>query len=110
MRRTNSKEVKAAVRKYLLDVAESEELATIKDLKDKFLNEYGWAIARLGERSACIEWLRGLGVGVDYSYYDIIQLMAEWLDESTEEAERWLDKRGDILYWDLLAREILASK
>ena len=107
MRRTNSKEVKAAVRNYLLDVAESEELATIKDLKEKFLNEYGWAVARLGQYNACIEWLRGLGINVDYNYYDIIQLMAEWLDESTEEAERWLDKRGDGLYWQLLAREII---
>ena len=107
MRRTNSKEVKAAVRNYLTEVAQSEDLCTIKD---KFTNEYGWAVARLGERHACIEWLKGLGVSVDYSYYDIIQLMAEWLDESTEEAEKWLDKRGDGLYWDLLAREILASK
>ena len=110
MRRTNSKEVKEAVKNYLVEVAQSEELSTIKDIKQKFISEYGWAIARLGERTACIEWLRGLGVGVDYIYYDIIQLMAEWLDESTEEAEKWLDKRGDILYWDLLAREILASK
>lgn len=107
MRRTNSKEVKAAVRSYLLEVAESEEMATIKDLKDKFLNEYGWAVERLGQYNACIEWLRGLGINVDYTYYDIIQLMAEWLDESTEEAERWLDKRGDGLYWQLLAREIV---
>ena len=107
MRRTNSKEVKEAVRNYLLDVAEYEELATIKDLKDKFLNEYGWAVARLGQNNACVEWLRGLGINVDYTYYDIIQLMAEWLDESTEEAERWLDKRGDCLYWQLLAREII---
>ena len=110
MRRTNSKEVKEAVKNYLVEVAQSEELVTIKDIKDKFLNEYGWAIARLGERNACIEWLRGLGVGVDYSYCNIIWLMAEWLDESTKEAEKWLDKRGDDLYWDLLAREILASK
>lgn len=110
MRRTNSKEVKAAVKSYLAGVAQSEELSTIKDIKDKFISEYGWAIERLGERNACIEWLRGLGVGVDYSYYDIIQLMAEWLNESTEEAEAWLDKRGDALYWDLLAREILAAK
>ena len=110
MKRTNSKEVKAAVKNYLAEVAQGEELSTIKDIKEKFINEYGWAIARLGERNACIEWLRGLGVSVDYSYYDIIQLMAEWLDESTEEAEKWLDKRGDGLYWDLLAREILASK
>ena len=107
MRRTNSKEVKEAVRNYLLDVAESEELATIKDLKCKFLNEYGWAVARLGQNNACVEWLRGLGINVDYTYYDIIQLMAEWLDESTEEAERWIEERGDSLYWQLLAREIV---
>lgn len=106
MRRTNSKEVKAAVKNYLTEVAQSEDLNTIKDIKDKFINEYGKA----WKRNACIEWIRGLGVGVAYSYYDIIQLMAKWLDESTEEAEKWLDKRGDGLYWDLLAREILASK
>lgn len=110
MRKTNSKEVKAAVKKYLVEVAQSEELSTIKDIREKFISEYGWAIARLGEHNACVEWLRGLGVGIDYSYYNIIQLVAEWLDESTEEAEKWLDKRGYSLYWDLLAREILASK
>ena len=110
MRRTNSKEVKVAVRNYLTEVAQSEELGTIKDIKEKFIDEYGWAVARLGQYNACVEWLRGLGINVDYYYCDIIQLMAEWLDESTEEAEKWLDKRGDGLYWDLLAREILASK
>lgn len=41
MRRTNSKEVKAAVRNYLTGVAQSEELNTIKDIKNKFINEYG---------------------------------------------------------------------
>lgn len=55
MRRTNSKEVKVAVRNYLAEVAQSEELITIKDIKEKFVSEYGWAIARLGERNACIE-------------------------------------------------------
>lgn len=110
MRRTNSKEVKAAVRNYLTEVAQVEELNTVTDIKSEFINEYGWAIARLGEHNACIEWLKGLGVCVDYSYYDIAQLVAEWLDESTEEAGKWLDKRGDGLYWDLLAREILANK
>ena len=107
MRRTNSKEVKAAVRNYLLEVAQSEEMESITELKEKFMNEYGWAVARLGQYNACIEWLRGLAINVDYTYYDIIQLMAEWLDETTEEAERWLDKRGDSLYWQLLAREIV---
>ena len=39
MRRTNGKEVKAAVRNYLTEVAQSEDLNTIKDIKEKFINE-----------------------------------------------------------------------
>lgn len=107
MRKTNSKEVKNEVRAYLLEVAEVEEMTTITELKEKFHNEYSWAIPRMGENAACVEWLRGLAINVDYTYYDIIQLMAKWLDESEEQAENWLDKKGDTLYWQLLAREIV---
>lgn len=110
MRRTNSKEVKAAVRSYLLEVAESEELATIKDLKDKFLNEYGWAIPRMGELNACIEWLRGLAINCHYYYEDIVHLLAQWLDDTPENQWKYIDKQGDGLYWLLMAREIIASK
>lgn len=110
MRKTNSKEVKQEVRSYLLEVAEVEEMETIAELKEKFLNEYGWAVPKLGEEKACIEWLRGLGCSVDYTFSDIVELMARWLDETTAEAEEWMEKRGDILYWQLLAREIVASK
>ena len=55
MRKTNCKEVKQAVRDYLLEVAEVEEMETIADLKEKFLNEYGWAVPKIGESNACIE-------------------------------------------------------
>ena len=44
MRKTNSKEVKAAVRKYLL---ECDEIAIV-EMKERFLNEYGYAIPRMG--------------------------------------------------------------
>lgn len=106
MRKTNSKEVKAAVRKYLLECDE----ITIVEMKERFYKEYGWAISKIGELNACIEWLRGLAINVAYYYCGIIKLMAEWLDESEDEAEAWLDKRGDNLYWLLLAREIVGSK
>jgi hypothetical protein len=106
MRKTNSKEVKAAVRKYLLNCEE----ITIVEMKERFLNEYGWAIPRMGELNACVEWLRGLAINVDYCYCDIIKLLAEWLDDTEENQEKWLDKKGDGLYWMLLAREIVASK
>lgn len=106
MRKTNSKEVKAAVRKYLLECDEN----TIVEMKERFLNEYGWAISRMGEVNACIEWLRGLAISVDFYYCDIIKLLAEWLDDTEENQEKWIDKKGDGLYWLLLAREIVASK
>lgn len=95
-----------AVRRYLLECDE----ITIVEMKERFFNEYGWAIKRYGQQRACIEWLQGLPIGVDFTHYDIIRIMADWLDETVEQAEAWLDKRGDELYWQLLAREILASK
>lgn len=106
MRKTNSKEVKAAVRKYLL---ECEEI-TIVEMKERFHDEYGHEIKRRGELNACIEWLRGLAIGCDYYYCDIVKLLAEWLDDSEENQWKWLDKKGDDLYWLLMAREIVASK
>ena len=106
MRRTNSKEVKAAVRKYLLECDE----ITIVEMKERFLNEYGWAIPRMGELNACIEWLRGLAISCHYYYDDIVFLLAEWLDDTPENQWKYIDKQGDGLYWLLMAREIIASK
>ena len=106
MRITNSKEVKQSVRRYLLNCDE----ITIVEMKERFLNEYGWAIPRMGMEKACVAWLRGLAINVDYCYCDIIKLLAEWLDDTEENQEKQIDKHGDGLYWLLLAREIVASK
>ena len=106
MRKTNSKEVKAAVRKYLLNCEE----ITIVEMKERFLNEYGYMIRRIGQMNACIEWLRGLAINVDFYYCDIVKRMAEWLDDTEENQWRYIDERGDDLYWMLIAREIIASK
>lgn len=106
MRKTNSKEVKAAVRKYLLECDE----ITIVEMKERFLNEYGHEIRRRGELNACMEWLRGLAIGCAFYYSDIVNLLAEWLDDTPENQWKWIDKKGDNLYWLLLAREIVASK
>ena len=106
MRKTNSKEVKAAVRKYLLECDE----ITIVEMKERFLNEYGHEIRRQGELNACIEWLKGLAIGCDFYYCDIVKLLSSWLDDTEENQWKLLDKNGDNLYWLLLAREIIASK
>lgn len=103
MRKTNSKEVKKAVREYLSEMND----CTIAELKEKFISEYGWKIASVGEVNACIAWLRGLGCNVAFCCDAISQLLAEWLDDTKENQERWLEKKGDDLYWLLLAREIV---
>lgn len=110
MRRTNSKEVKQAVRNYLLEIAEYEEVHTIEYMKERFREEYGHEIRRRGELNACVEWLRGLAIGCHYYYEDIVHLLAQWLDDTPENQWKWIDKKGDDLYWMLLAREIVASK
>ena len=106
MRRTNSKEVKTAVRNYLV---ECEDM-TLVEIKEKFLNEYSWQVSRVGTTNACIEWLRGLGISVHYYYEDIVNLLALWLDDTVENQWKYIDKKGDNLYWLLLAREIVAAK
>jgi hypothetical protein len=106
MRKTNSKEVKAAVRDYIVECEE----CTLKEIKERFLNEYGWAVPRMGELNACIEWLRGLAIGCHFYYEDIVHLLAQWLDDTPENQWKYIDKQGDGLYWLLMAREIVASK
>lgn len=110
MRKTNSKETKKEVRAYLLLCAEAEGINSISEIRGKFINEYGYEISRRGELNACIEWLRGLGLGVDFAYYHIIRLLAGWLDDTVQNQEKRMDKDGDGLYWLLMAREIVASK
>ena len=103
MRKTNSKEVKKAIREYLSEMND----CTIAELKEKFISEYGWKISSVGEVNACVDWLRSLGCSVAFYYDAIVQLLSEWLDDTKENQERWLEKKGDGLYWLLLAREIV---
>ena len=110
MRRTNSKEVKQAVRSYLLECAKYEEVKTIEYMKKRLHEEYGHEIKRRGEISACMEWLRGLAIGCDFYYCDIVKRLAEWLDDTEENQWKYIDKKGDDLYWLLMAREIVSTK
>lgn len=106
MRKINSKEVKAAVRKYLLECDE----ITIVEMKERFLQEKSYEIKRVGELNACIDWLRGLAINVDYCYFDIVKRLAEWLDDTEENQWKYIDSQGDDIYWLLIARQIIASK
>ena len=81
----------------------------ISQLYDVFEDEYGWAIKRMGERKALIEWLQGLPSTIDIPYYyDEINnlLYALGFDEVKEMED---DEVGDF-YYDLIAKTILKNK
>jgi hypothetical protein len=81
----------------------------ISQLYDVFEDEYGWAIKRMGERKALIEWLQGLPSTLDLPfYYDEISnlLYALGFDEVKEMEDTEI---GDF-YYDLLAKTIMENK
>jgi len=81
----------------------------ISQLYDVFEDEYGWAIKRMGEKKAIVEWLQGLPSTLDIPfYYDEISnlLYALGFDEVKEMEDTEI---GDF-YYDLLAKTILENK
>jgi hypothetical protein len=81
----------------------------ISQLYDVFEDEYGWAIKRMGERKALIEWLQGLPSTIDIPYYydEISNLLYALGFDEVKEMED--DEIGDF-YYDLIAKTILKNK
>lgn len=108
------KQTSKIIREYVLSVVEDglngEELTTDQEkiayLKDRFCSEYQGNIDRLGKIKACREWLLGLALNVDYSYYDIEQKLKEWDILDGSESEKVLDKELDQ-YWDRLSSGVI---
>jgi hypothetical protein len=107
------KQITPQIKAYLLNVLLSED-HTIEDptatqlfsyAKDRFMSEYGWAIPRQGLQGAIREWLLGLALNVEYTYYDIEVLLKVWSILDGSESEKKRDKELD-LYWDRLACEL----
>lgn len=102
------------VRAYILSVLADEdhgiESPTEQQLfayaKDRFFSEYGWQVDRIGLKSAIREWLLGLALNVEYTYYDIGQLLISWgITWNTEhQREKALDQ-----YWDRLAMALFSE-
>ena len=107
------KQITPQIKAYLLNVLLSED-HNIEDptatqlftyAKDRFMSEYGWAIPRQGLQGAIREWLLGLALNVEYTYYDIECLLKVWGILDGSESVKKLDKELD-LYWDRLACEL----
>jgi hypothetical protein len=81
----------------------------ISQLYDVFEDEYGWAIKRMGERKALIEWLQGLPSTIDIPYYydEISNLLYALGFDEVKEME---DDEVSEFYYDLIAKTILKNK
>lgn len=78
-------------------------------LYEVFLDEYGWAIKRYGQKKALIEWLQGLPSTIDipYNYYDISNLLYALGFDDVKEMED--DELADF-YYSIVAKTILENK
>lgn len=78
-------------------------------LYEVFLDEYGWAIKRYGQKKALIEWLQGLPSSIDipYYYYDISNLLHALGFDDIKEMED--DELSDF-YYSIVADTILENK
>jgi len=122
MKRTTSKEVKTAIRKYILDridlsgydldqnsMSANEQIKTVHDI---FCSEMKWAITRYGEENAFVDWLRGLpsAIAIHFYYCDERALLKEWMQQTDYESEQYKDDAVDKCYASLSFNHSAANK
>lgn len=108
--KTEKANYKPVIRSYLLDCLQSEdhnidqptEAQLFNYAKQRFFAEYGWQVERLGLSQAIREWLLGLAINVEYTYYDIEQKLLLWGVLSGNYSDIKREKELD-LYWSRLA-------
>lgn len=104
------------LKKFLEDRIDFEEYGIkvnpnrkISQLYDVFEDEYGWAIKRMGQKKAIIEWLQGLPSTIDIPYYydEINNLLYALGFDDVKQMED--DELSDF-YYNLVADTILENK
>jgi len=109
-------EYKKNYKAYILECISNEDDLINKDLSDdekinylfdRFYNEYGFQIDRVGKYEAMAEWLCGLAINIPYTYSDILELAVSMgsIDERPNEA---LQDRVCENYWSFMANIILS--
>jgi len=73
----------------------------------RFYAEYGWNVEQQGKFKAMSEWLSGLALNIDYTYYDIIQLAIAMGSIDEKPSESLKDKVCDN-YFNFMAKIILS--
>ena len=117
MLKTNSKAVKQAVRAYLMDAIRLQEdlsptatdAEAIRYTEERLRFEKSYEIKRsYGNLQLAFEdWIRGLALDIEYCTADQRDILADWLEETQEEAARYEDEQVDELFYRLITREFL---
>lgn len=89
---------------YLL----KENDCTIDDIWDRFIDEYGHRIDKVGQRVAMIEWLQGLALVMPCYYDDIVQLAIDMGSIDENPSEKLKDKIQEN-YFEFMANIILSN-
>ena len=77
-----------------------------KHILDRFYNEQGFYIAKVGKQKAIAEWLQGLPLRIEYYYIDIIEL-AKRMGSIEENPSKKTIERVEQGYFDFMALMII---
>ena len=79
MKRTNTNTFKAAAYRYLIDCIQDDEAQgmtdrqKVKHINHRVRSELSHVVERQGFTAACVDMLQGLGIGIDYTWPDIVK-------------------------------------
>lgn len=117
LRSTNKKvieKIHSHIADCVYDVDTNEELTPIGASKMLYENFVIWCNSRLkpiaknGENFT--EYLRILPFAFEFSYYEIKKIVADWLEETEEEMEKYSDEKAESYYHALIFREMSKLK
>lgn len=108
------KNFKPAITAYILECLTEEDHGldnpTDAELftycKNRFYSEYGFSVPRIGLHNSVREWLLGLAISCEYSYFEIEQLLRKWGIIEGNITERKLDSELDQ-YWTRLSNVLV---
>lgn len=103
-------ELRDIVTHYLLTILEDEEADRFSEKSLSCISRvisaeknYEWK--RYGKGNAIRDWFLGLGMNVDFSFYDIANKMREWGFKVNEDDDDDYYAKCD-LYWDILTQVV----
>lgn len=113
------KGTKSKVKKYLIDIVKDEDTSRFKKasireirrvaLAEKFANENERRWYNYNAKHAIRDWFQGLGMSVDFTYYDIANRMRSWGFKVNEDDDNDYYRKCEM-YWYILAEVVFEGR